>query len=380
MKRILIALVLLLPTLALGSSARLLALGGDGAYLEDDGGVLRWYGSAVDHAGYARLESGLFNQDGYPRLSDHRLTGPAVGGLWQSAGEEPTWALGAWLASRGGATDPGSAATDLLDATGTLLAAHDFGRASVGLAWRHGTAGDPWSSAWHRVTDLTRDDLGAGVRVDLGPEAYLDLAGEWRRVEATTVHVPAPADGGRTAEGSYAVRARIFMTVADQLVLVPVVEYIRDERPWASDENPAGLEGKAWRMGAGLTWLPDPDHLVLLSAEHRAAETMGGLATDTGHVAGTFDTTAWLLRAAFEMRAGAFWSVRGAVGVEGTSIQARPENVTETVVPLSVGAAIHAGGWDLDLGLSSHSPADATGFRLDGEERTWMTASLSRRI
>ena len=68
--------ILLLPAAVHGSAARLLALGGDGSYLEDNRGVLRWYGSAVDHAGYAQVDSGLFDQDGYLRLHGHRLTGP----------------------------------------------------------------------------------------------------------------------------------------------------------------------------------------------------------------------------------------------------------------------------------------------------------------
>ena len=371
-------LILLLPAIAHGTAARLLALGGDGSYLEDNRGVLRWYGSTVDHAGQAQVESGVFNEEGYPRLQGHRLTGPAFGGLVALGGDTPRTAVGMWLASRGAATDPGSMALDNLETTGTIMAGHVVGRVALGLAWRHGTAGDIWPDAWARVTDLTRNDLGLGARVDLGPEAYLDVAGEWRRVSAATVAGTDAPVTGRTADGSYSVRMRLFMAVADDLVLTPMVDYIRDERDWAHDEVPAGLDGTAWRMGCGLTWLPDPDRLVVFSAEHRGAESFGSLSTGTGILAGHDDTTAWILRLATEVRTGAFWTVRAAVGVEGTSIQARPENITDTVVPLSAGLALHAGPWDLDLGLSSHTPADVMGFRLDGDGATWMAATLSR--
>jgi len=370
-------MILLLPATVHGSAARLLALGGDGSYLEDNRGVLRWYGSVVDHAGYAQIESGLFDQDGYLRLHGHRLTGPALGGVVALGGDTPRTALGAWLATRGAATDPGSMALDLLETTGTLLAGHVLGRVALGASWRHGTAGETWPDAWSRVTDLTRDDLGLGARIDLGPEAYLDVAGEWRRVTATTTVNDDPTSYTRTATGSYGVRTRLFMALSDQLVLTPLVEYIRDERDWASDEQPAGVDGTAWRMGCGLTWLPDPDQMVVFSAEHRGAETRGSLDTGSTHVGGELDTTAWILRAAAELRAGAFWSLRTSLGVEGTSIQARPENLVETIVPVAVGLALHAGHWDLDLGLSSHAPAGTAGFRADLEGSTWMNATLS---
>ena len=68
-RRTAIAMVILgLAAWASGASAgapRLLALGGDGAYLEDTRSPLRWYGSLVDHAGLATFETGYFDEHGY---------------------------------------------------------------------------------------------------------------------------------------------------------------------------------------------------------------------------------------------------------------------------------------------------------------------------
>ena len=59
---------------------RLQALGGDGAYLEDAGNVLRWTGSLADHTDRIILSSGTFDGRGYPG-DGAKLSGPWLGAL-----------------------------------------------------------------------------------------------------------------------------------------------------------------------------------------------------------------------------------------------------------------------------------------------------------
>jgi hypothetical protein len=396
---LLVVLVAVWSTAATAGAPRLLALGGDGAYLEDSRGVLRWYGTLVDYAGMATVESGYFNEDGYLRYPDglnrFRTSGPAAGVHVALGGEHPAAVVGLWLANAGDDTEPGTLYQDRLATTGTLLVARDFGSLSLGLGWRHGSADETGTAAiggteLATARDVTRDDLGLGARFGLGTDAYLDLAGEWRSVSVRTLEPRSNAttvdSGDLSSTDNWAVRSRGFVALGETTVLVPVGEYLREDRPGAYRTGASTwLDGWAWRLGCGFTWLPDPDRLVLVSAEHRQARK------DVGHWAPEyesvtrFESAIWAARAAAEIRAGAFWTVRAAFGWEGgktewhdPAVSDPPQRQDLGLFPLSVGLALHAGGWDLDLGIASHRPTWAEGIHFsNGDEGNWLNAGFT---
>ena len=60
----LLALTVLLVPDSPASTARLRALGGEGAYLEDPANVLLWYGSLGDYPNLVIAETGAWEQNG----------------------------------------------------------------------------------------------------------------------------------------------------------------------------------------------------------------------------------------------------------------------------------------------------------------------------
>ena len=380
---------------ASAGAPRLLALGGDGTYLEDTRGVLRWYGSLVDHPNLVTLESGLFDGYGYYSPFHHfRMSGPTLGVHVALGGERPAAVVGLWLAESGNDTEPGTLVEDRLETTGTILVAHDFGGVSGGVIWRHGSAeenGDFYALSGYGTAarDVTRDDLGLGVRIDLGSDAYLDLAGEWRGVTVRSVRTPdggSPVDSGDLESSTNgALRARAFVALNPTMVLVPAAEYTREDRPVASAAGMSELvDGWVVRLGCGFMWLPDPDRMVLLTADFRKRDSDHRYEAPDYDRLVRIDSPVFAVRAATEMRAGAFWSLRAALGFEWserTTTELLDGGVStrdsDFLMPMSLGLALHAGRWDLDLGVASDPPAGLDGTHFYSSDSTWLNIGLT---
>ncbi len=350
------------------SGARLFALGGDGAFVEDAVNGRVWFGSLVDHGGWLAVQSGPFTgEQGYARDPGtlRRASGPAVG-LHLPVGRDGrhgTFAL--WHDGRADGGGAGELADDRLEGAWQVMFARDLGAGTWGLSLRHAGVDDKRTAGLHRKA--TRDEFGLGVRIDVTPRAYLDLAGDAVRLADETALDPALPDE-RSAADCYGLRARAFVQAGGRLVLVPVLEHRQERRDW----NPLGgadrRSHRLWRAGGGLTWLPDPDRLVLLAAdwrETRVRDDGAGLRAITQVLA---------LRLAAEARVDALFSLRASVAWRTGDTGADP------AVRAGVGLSAHLGAADLDLALATAAPVNP-GSRLEPwsgrEDSSWMSAGLS---
>ncbi len=357
-----VPLALLLLTLGAACSAnaatpRALALGGDGTYLEDAGNVLRWPGSLADHAGRVTVGSGVFDQDGYG-ADVVRDSGPWAGVQFAlGPGEKPF--VGAWHAlARSADLGDGGLGGGLQNGAVHALLGRRGETVDFALSYRHAGNAD-------NDRGETRKEYGVGFRFDLGPEAYMDVAGEIVHIDPSVPVIdPLPnpeIDDDETA--NYYVRVRAFVGLSRNVVLVPVTEVSMEDRYGSPDQET--WTDRHWRLGAALTWLPDPDRLFLLSVDYQGNSAPRGLPVAAPDVLA--------VRGAIETRLNAFLSLRAATGWEDPRDDARPR------VPVSLGLALHAGSWDLDLAWSSEPPLTPTGgrrsWREDGDG-TWMSAAL----
>ena len=366
-------LVACASTAALASSTRLIALGGDGAYLEDAVNARVWYGSLVDHGGWVAAESGAFEQhDGYARdWWDNTASGPALGAQAPIGQDGRHGTAGLWWNSHGANGGSGELGSDQLGDTWQVMYGRRFGTMTAGLSLRHGAADADLTESLHH--NATRDDFGLGLRMDLGPTAYLDLAGELVRLaDESTLGAVAPEP--RSTAGSYGWRARAFVQIGDGLVLVPMLENRREERDWDELAQPADRSWRLWRAGAGLTWQADPDHLLLLAADWRDER-------DTGNGVELFTADVLDVRLAIESRIHALLTMRLAAGYRRTDMElAASSTGTKDEVPLSLGLAAHLGPADLEFSLSNLPPVGPDGLLERwrwADDSTWMSAGLS---
>ncbi len=360
-------------SVALASSPRLLALGGNGAYLEDAVNTRVWYGTLVDHGGWVAVESGVFDQhDGYARdFQGNTASGPALGGQVPIGQDGRHGTAGLWWNGHGANGGIGELGNDLLGDTWQVMYGRAFGGLNAGLSLRHGGADFDLSPSLHH--NATRDDFGLGLRLDLGKTAYLDLAGELVRLaDESTLGATDPQP--RSTAGSYGWRGRAFVQVGDGLVLVPMLENRLEDRGWDELAQPADRRWRLWRLGAGLTWQTDPDHLLLLAADRRNEH-------DTADGVEVFTADVLDLRVAVESRIHALLTVRLAAGYRRTEMElASAAAGTESEVPLSLGLAAHLGPADLEFSLSNLAPVGPDGLSEHwrwADDSTWMSAGLS---
>ncbi|MCP4571629.1 MAG: hypothetical protein GY838_04700 [bacterium] len=338
---------------ATAATPRVQALGGDGAYLEDAGNVLRWSGSLADHAGRAAVGTGTFDGHGYPR-DGARRSGPWAGVQFALGGEKRPFAGALYLLSR--SADQGN---------GSFDGERQFGafHALAGLRAEDLTATASWrrSDAAAGLRGERRDDVGLGFRLPVDTNAYADVVIEISNVWPHSAYGDTLSEDNDKGVG-HSYRGRLFVGLSETLVLVTVAAAETEDRDWGTVEPAHRQPFRHLRVGTALTWLPDPDRLALFSVEYREIADP--------HV---WIGRALLCRAALEARLNAFLSLRAAVGWED---RLDPD---ASIAPLSCGLAVHALDWDLDLAVGTVPPLDATGRRPGYSDAAlgWMSAALS---
>lgn len=272
-----VCLVLLVPLIALlastaadASTARVRALGGLPDLLEDDAGVLRWYGVLPDYPDQGTLELGDWAHHlGGAARGHHAGQGGGVHAALDGAGRLGTVAM--HFGEDLPAPDPGG--------WYQAMWGRAFGRVNLTAAFR----ATSWSDASAPRDAALRGGsrflhlLGLGLRWDLGDGTYLDLAADV--MESEVDHYRRDDLGATTVEDvggwdSFGVRGRVFHALNDRLVGVGRLAWFRDVRPVtdAVFDDLVTLDADHFRGGLGFHLLLDPDNLVVITGDYRRLE------------------------------------------------------------------------------------------------------------
>ena len=378
----LIACTLLLPAVTTATTARQAALGG-GEFIEDDRNVLRWYASLVDYPDEITVEAGHFTlPEGWHDVSGQRVSGPGLGFQHQLDATGRWGTAAVWWHGHGDDADPGSLGRDRLGSTWTGIWARRFGSVQGAVMARRGS-GDQTNAG--TAFDRTRTEVGLGLRWDIAPGAYLDLAGESRHhTEITTRDDGTVNDVLDRSGNSRGLRARAFVRLGDATALVPLLEYVDEDRPTAHPDpaNERALRGHLLKVGAGLNWYPDADHFLLVAADHTHghADRLGG---DPDASLDVLDGKRWdavALTAGFETRFRYWLMFRGSFRYEAVS-ETSADGLADddwARFGVNVGAAVQLGPADLDFAISDREPrpfAGAWGTDLPIDPSTWLAVT-----
>jgi len=286
---------------------------------------------------------------------------------------------GLWWNDRAAQGGTGELGNDRFETGWQLAFGRNFGRMAAGMSLRHGGTDTDFAVAQDSLRRrATRDDFGLGLRWEASDRVYFDFAGELVRLGDKSTLGDAPVVERSTAR-SYGLRARGFWALTPGTVLVPVLEHRREERTWDGLGQEDDRSDRLWRLGAGLTWLPDPDHLL-----HAAIDWRSSRRRDQGDPDAVVDRDrrVFALRLACEARIHALVTLRVASGFEWAHEDWSSADEAEDghLVPLSAGLAVHVGPCDLDLALANQPPLRPDGSREPWRQQndsTWMTAGLS---
>ncbi len=365
----------------LATTSRINSLGGgNGDYFEDDANVMRWYGSLTDYPDQVVLQSGNFNiPDGYWKTSWLKGGMPGVG-VHLGLGETNRLGTAAVYIQHSADDRMLSLFNNDLQGSLSMMYSLDFGPLTGSLLYRfNGWKADHDHSIQYRV-----HTLGAGVRMDLGSTAYLDLAGELRstHLEGTSP----PSDFSPDSNNNFGLRGRAFIALGPRTALVPLVDFTHDDR---NDTYNLGSPNEAFRqkghlvcLGLGLNHYPDTDHLLLLNAEY-----LDGMRKETSSYSlleWEQNWTALTLRAGFESRIASWLTTRGSMAFVDYSIdddwqsQFDPyflETEEDPILRLNLGAAFHLGPADLDLAFGERYPEVRYLGQIDLPRKHWLSAT-----
>ncbi|MBU8870045.1 MAG: hypothetical protein KOO60_04110 [Gemmatimonadales bacterium] len=404
---LLVILFSLASNLSGATTGRIQALGGNGAFFEDEANILRWYGSLGDYPSQAVLEAGHFNLPwGYHNETGEILSGPGLGvhRFFGNEGNLGTAAL--YFHGRSPDTDPGSLVRSPLKNTVTALFCRPLGVVSTTLVFRRATSATTHTLAGIQIddpvaldVDHSRTEFGGGVRLDLSASAYLDLAGEFRHSiirEAQTTLAGLLSDNERCSTGSFNLRSRAFLQLGPKAALVPVTEIIVSDEPlpFRLGANTESMAGHLVRIGCGLNYYPDTDKLLLLSLDYlNGRNEFTNIMSDANRLTWARDWNSFTLGLGAETRFLSWLTFRGSFSYEHLSRseawlnevifsgQLHEMDQDSDTLRAYLGAGLHVGSFDLDLALSENfprTPAGYLGHELFPDDNNWLTATLRR--
>jgi hypothetical protein len=387
-------LCLLLPVTGGATSSRILSLGGDGDYFEDEHNVLRWFGSLSDYRDIVVVELGDI-QNGEATAEQDAVSQGA--GLHYGLDGRGVWGTVAVYVSdaRRGGRAPGDFA---------LLWSRRWGRLQAGFYYSYyGTTRIEYTSGPGTVEPNYMDQtLGLGVRAELQERFYFDLAGEWMNTDREYFIGEAHDLQAENAWDSFAIRVRGFYGVTDRVALVPLLSHRKsDHLSFAESLDQVGdWDARTSRLGVGVSVFPDSDHMLLGSWEYRwlkedhagrpvpAAEAWLSERCGDGHI----------LRLGMESRLASWLSLRAgarqvvleerhrldrigsAMPANGKAPDVRDSVRKDPELDLAVGLALHLGSFAADFVFNDDAPF-SFGYLFTGagqtESHTFTSITLS---
>lgn len=386
------------------TSVRITSLGGTGDYFEDDGNVLRWYGSLIDYPDRLIIQSGRFDlSDGYHSDWGQNHSGPGTG-IHAAFDQSGRWGTGAmYFHGQSLDSDPGTMTDDNLEGSITLLYARSLGFGDGSLYIRH-TSDQvaitiaQWPETYVYSLEQSRTDLGGGLRMDLSESAYLDVSGEIRRTSHHHIRSGSTElddTGELVSWNNWGLRTRAFVRLSERLVLVPLAEYLREDHANGSlwSTPPYNQDGHLWRVGTGLNFFSDTDHMLLASVDYQDGQLDNATLTawDDPELRWGEDRQVLAFVLGFEARLKSWLSFRAASGYQHYKIDRyeSPSNVAagplEVIdndsdhIPMSLGLGFHLQDIDLDLTLTDRQPLPLANFLYDPDQldqSTWLSLAM----
>ncbi|HOX27041.1 MAG TPA: hypothetical protein PLL30_15080 [Candidatus Krumholzibacteria bacterium] len=346
---------------------RVRALGDGASYLEDDSNALVWFASLVDYPDQVVLDLGELDHDA-PGSLNESLTGVA-GGFHARLDRAGRWGTaGLYVQEDLPAGAPGGAFT--------LLWARGLGKITVGLKGSFSShfEGENSTEIPGHGESLYFHDYGASARWDIHDGLYGDLVYELVNVQ-----------GDATMQGSYSLppqhtwstwgaRTRWFIALDETAALVPVFDHRQDDRQVLAEALAAPADQHVYRtaVGCGVNLLPDPDNLVVVSAEYRWGHELHDRLVDNSQTWDYDQSDATYeevhARVGLESRVLPWLTVRGALQYlrlqnesrlsRGHTLPDEPDRWAEDqsitiLTPITVGAGILAGPFQADLVLNA---------------------------
>jgi hypothetical protein len=347
------------------------ALGGGADYLEDDAAAMVWYAALLDYPDQAVLALGDYDHDADGSWNRRTLGGG--GALHAALGPGGDWAtLGVYAQEDLPEGEPGGG----ID----LLAARRFGR--LGLALRGGF------TSYSRGANSTETDgsgeslyyhsYGVGARWDMSDDVYADLAGEIVNVQGDAAEEDLWRLPTQQTWSTWGLRTRWFVAAGENLAIVPLLDYRRDDRQAYDPTVAAPADRHAWRTtaGVGFDLLPDGDNLVVVSAEYRQGrqrhDRLPGSSTMWEYDAADLRYKEIHVRVGLESRVLAWLTLRGGLAYQrlqrelraerGDTLPDQPDRWYEdkdidVLVPVTLGLGLHLGAIHADVLLNGRHPA-----------------------
>jgi hypothetical protein len=263
-------LVVALAIPAFATTARVNSLAGTGDYMNDDSNMFRWYGVLPSYANLVMMEVGTWDGS-----VEHRGIG-----VTHACGEEGKWGTwGLWLLE-----DHVSDDSFFMNSPVWYAA---IGYNDVGVSYPSNKIALAWGKEFEAMSfgiNFTRSDMsienetvdpvartdwsfttvGAGIRADIGDDAYTDLA--------VTIGF-----GGYDVEGAVAnsldkkmaldFAARIFYEWKDNVTFVPVIDYMQYEYALETAVEPHGDKVRAFFGGGAMNMDVNTNNMLIVGAQ-----------------------------------------------------------------------------------------------------------------
>jgi hypothetical protein len=367
---VLLLAVLAATLLAAGPASATLTrartLGGDLNYFEDDAGVTAWYGALLDYPDQAVLDLGDYDHDGEGAWNQRTSgTAGAFHAILDAGGR---WGVAAYLQEDLPAGAPGGGAT--------LIGAHRLGRVDLALRAQ-------FTSYFEGANSTEVDGFGQslyfhgyglGLRWDLSDRVYADLAGDLVNVQGDDTDQDLWSLPPQQTWSTWTARARCFVAVGEHSVLVPVLDHRQDDRQVVAEVigAPADQHARLTAAGLGFNLLPDPDNLIVVSAEyrwgHERHERLRGDSTVWDYDASELEYNEVHARVGVESRVLPWLTLRGAISylrlqqeLLATRVETSAgepdrwleEKSIEVLTPVTLGFALHLGSFQADVLLNA---------------------------
>ncbi len=267
--------VALMSPLAFATTARVNSLARSGDYLNDDSNVFRWYGTLASYSNLVMAELGTY--DMYNAY--HQALG--VTHACAEDGKYGTWGVfllhnitdnnffgvvnplpTPWLEDET-IPPPWYNDVEVPDNKFALSWGKEFEEFAVGLSFTRSDIG--WEDNRYDPVEegsISFTTVGAGLRADLGENAYADFA--------ATLGL---AGGGWTdstefdKKNAFDIAGRVFWEWKDYATLVPLIEFVMYEYALDGQDIPHGDKGTAFRLGLAMNLDVNSNNLLIFGLE-----------------------------------------------------------------------------------------------------------------